>query len=184
MIKWLQHSMVRSFERKANYDASYMHDVVEISSDAAWRLSMLPLLSQYRGDAPAALWLGAGLASVLEGDCGPCVQLMVDAGLALNVTPDVIKALLQEDFDAAGYEAALGYRFALAAINDLPALDALRDEIVAGFGEKAWVACSYAAATARVYPVLKRGLGHGKTCQQVKIGPDMVAPHGKLKQVA
>ncbi len=184
MIKWIQHAMVRSFEKKAHYDATYMHDVVDISSDAAWRLSLLPLLSQYRGDAPPALWLGAGLASVLEGDCGPCVQLMVDAGLSLRVKPNAIEALLREDFEGAGYEAALGYRFALAAINDLPELDALRDEIVAGFGQKAWVACSYAAATARVYPVLKRGLGHGKTCQQVRVGDIVVAPHRKLKSAA
>lgn len=184
MMKWILHRMVRSFEKSANYDAGYMHDVIDISADAGWRMNALPLMSQYRGDAPAALWLGAGLASVLEGDCGPCVQLMVDQGLSLGVAPDVITALLKEDFDGAGYEASLGYHFALAAINDAPELDEWRDEVVAGFGRKAWVACSYAATTARSYPVLKRAMGYGKTCQQIRVGDVVVAPHKALASAA
>lgn len=184
MIKWILHRMVKSFERQANYDASYMHDVVDVSADASWRMMTMPLMSQYRGDAPPALWLGASLASVLEGDCGPCVQLVVDMGLQLGVPPITIEALLREDFDGAGYEARLGYEFALAAISDDPKLDELRDEIVAGFGRQAWVACSFAAAMARTYPVLKRGLGHGKACQLVNVDGDMVAPRAKLGQAA
>ena len=170
MIKWLLHKFIRSFEKDFGYDATYWHEITDVSAGASLRLAMLPMLSQYRGPN-TTLWAGAVLASGLDGDCGPCAQLVIDGALKAGVDPALIRACLRRDFDAAN-DAGLGFRFAEAAIQGNPEADELRDEIVRRFGEKAAISAAFAAGTGRAYGVLKRGLGHGAACQRLKVGDD------------
>jgi len=172
MIKGLLHGLLRRFEREFDYDATYMHDVTDIWAGAAMRYTALPLMSGMRGPAPE-VWAGAALASVLDGDCGPCAQLVVDGAVKAGVDPQLLRACIQRDFANAG-AAGLGFRFAEAAIQDAPNADALRYDIARAYGPKAVIAASYAAATARAYPVLKRALGHGKACRQLRIAGNPV----------
>lgn len=168
MLRWLLHKMTRQFEARYQYNGDYMHQIYDISASAGIRLSVLPLLSQYRGPN-VDVWAGAALASVLDGDCGPCAQLVMDMALEAGANADHLGRCVQGNAaDAA--TVGLGFRFAQAAINDLPDASDLREEIVARHGEKASVAAAYAAATSRVYPVLKRALGHGSACSALNIG--------------
>ena len=71
----------------------------------------------------------------------------------------------------------LGYRFAKAAISGDPVADDLRSEIISEFGEQAALSCAFAAASGRIYPVLKRGMGHGKACQRLDFaGKEVILP--------
>ncbi len=167
MLKWLLHRAFDRFAVMADYDTTYLHEVTDVSSSAAVRYLGLPLLSQMSDPAPE-IWAGAAIASVLDGDCGPCVQLVVNSALRADLDPERIRACLARDFEAAG-DMGLGFRFSEAAINDAPNLDALRDEIIEKHGQKAVISASYAAATCRAYPVMKRGLGYGKVCQAVNV---------------
>ena len=137
-------------------------------------------MSQYRGDAPPELWAGAALASTLDGDCGPCAQLTVDFALEAGVRPEIIRACLRRDFEAAGL-AGLGFRFAEAAIADDPVDGELREEIEQNFGATAVVALAFATATARAFPVLKRAMGHGQACQRIDLG---YGPQEQVKRAA
>ena len=175
MLKWILHRLTRNMERTYNYDASYMHEIIDFSAGAALRFSALPLMSQYRGTAPAALWAGAALASTLDGDCGPCAQLTVDYALEAGVNPDGLRACLQHDFARAGV-AGLGFRFAQAVIADDPVADRLRAEIENEHGRAAVLPVAYATASSRAYPVLKRAMGHGQTCQHINLGTGLYEP--------
>jgi len=170
MIRWLLHRFVTRFERQTNYDATYWHEIADVSPGAAMRLMLLPVINQYKGDAPPALWYGAGIASMVDGDCGPCLQLMVDGALHEGVRASDVTALLAGNLDAASEEARLGFRLGKAAIENDPAAVELRDEVVAKFGQKALIGLAYVTATARAYPVLKRTLGHGAACQRIRVG--------------
>jgi hypothetical protein len=68
----------------------------------------------------------------------------------------------------------LGFRFACAAIAGDVAADDLRREIESEFGRKAALSCAFAAASGRIYPVLKRGLGHGQACHRLDFGGKVV----------
>jgi hypothetical protein len=173
MFRWLLHFATRRMENTTNYDATYMHDVIDTSTSAALKLAALPFLSQHRDIAPLSLWYGAALASVLEGDCGPCAQLIVDSGLKDGVDPAVLSALVARDLVAAGPEASLGFHFAEAVMADSENCENLRQEIEDQYGKRALIAVAYATAFSRTYPVLKRGLGYGRTCQRIKIGTDL-----------
>ena len=172
MIKWTLHKLFDKFGEVADYDTTYLHEITDVSAGAAMRYLGLPLLSQMSEPAPE-VWAGAALASVLEGDCGPCVQLVVNGALDKGIDSARLKACLARDFENAG-EVGLGFRFAEAAIQDAGELDALREEIRRKHGEKAVISASYAAATSRAYPVMKRGLGHGHVCRAVSIAGQSV----------
>ena len=155
MMKMILHKLVSRFERQANYDSTYWHEIIDVSPGAALKLAFLPMLSQHRGPAPE-VWAGAALASVLDGDCGPCAQLVVDSAISTGVSPEKLAAAARNDFTASG-DVGLGFRFAQASINDDETCDALRQEIRKTHGDEAVIAAAYAAATARAYPVLKAG---------------------------
>ena len=44
MIKWALHKAINRFEREWNYDAGYMHDMIEASPRAAWLFSRVVAL--------------------------------------------------------------------------------------------------------------------------------------------
>lgn len=168
MIRWLLHKMTRQFESRYQYNGDYMHEVFDVSTSAGLRLSMLPLMSQYRGPN-VDIWAGAALASVLDGDCGPCAQLVIDMAIESGANADDLARCVRGDIPNTA-AVGLGFRFAQAAIHDDPAADDLRAEIVSRCGEKASVAAAFAAATSRAYPVLKRALGHGAACAKLNVG--------------
>jgi hypothetical protein len=69
-----------------------------------------------------------------------------------------------------GEAAALAYRFANAVIDrDMETADPLRDEILTRWGKAGLVDICLAITTSRMYPTLKYGLGHGKTCSRVVV---------------
>ena len=167
MISRFLKAQFRKFGRRYAYDVSYMLEIADVSPGAALNLARLPKFYKYRGpDSGMAVWVGALLASTLEGDCGPCAQLSVDMALEGGADIDALQACAEgrpEDAGAMG----LGFRFARAAISGDPLADDLRREIESEFGKQAAISCAFAAASGRIYPVLKRGLGHGQACQKL-----------------
>ena len=174
MIRYFLKMGMRKLAKRYSYDTSYMSHVVETSAEAGVRLSLLPLFTQFQGPKAARnVWAGAMLGSTQEGDCGPCVQLIVDMALEAAVPKDQLALCLQGDAVAAG-DVGLGFRFAQAAIANVHELEDLRAEIDRRFGPAAVTAASFAAASRRIYPVLKRGLGFGQTCSSVKASHETI----------
>ena len=176
MMRWLLNSGFRRFARQKGYDTTYMQAVTDAWPGAGLRYLFLPALTRLTGPAPD-VWAGAILASVLDGDCGSCAQLVCDDAVAMGVDPAHLAACLRRDFAAAG-AVGRGYLFAEAAIEGAEDADALRAEIVREHGPRAAIAAAYAAASGRVYPVLKRGLGHGAACRRITLGGEDIAVVG------
>ena len=170
MLKALIHRMITNqYERPFSYDASYMHEVLDVSAATFAKFSLVAGLVD-RKAAPAEALAAAGLVCTLAEDCGPCTQIGVDLALKGGARPAVLRAILAGDEAAMGEAAALGYRFARASLaRDLEGADACRDEIVRRWGKKGLVALSMALTTSRMYPTLKYAMGHGKTCSKVMV---------------
>ena len=170
MIRKFLHAQARKFARRYTYDTGYLHDLIEVSPGAAVALARLPKFYKYRGpEAGRAVWTGALLASTLEGDCGPCAQLAVDMALEGGADPAGLRACAEGRPREAG-AMGLGDRFAMAAIAADPETDRLGGEIESEFGRKTLASCAFAAASGRIYPVIKRGLGHGQACTRLDFG--------------
>lgn len=168
MIRALTRRAVDRMRQRYDYDAAYLNDVAAHSSGSALRLGLLPLFTQYDAHLTPSLWAGAALGSTLDGDCGPCVQLVIDTALERGVSGQALQAALAGDWGQAG-EVGLGMQFARAAIADTPLLSSLREDVRREFGDAALANLSIVAATARAWPVIKRGLGHGEACQRLVV---------------
>ena len=170
MIRWLLRRGIKQFSKRYDYDATYMHQVTDASLSAGIRLSAFPFISQYRGPPEALeVWAGALLASTLDGDCGPCAQLVLDMACEAGIDGTRLKACLEGHEETAG-DVGLGFKFARSAILGDLMTDDLRQEIEQKFGPRSAVSAAFAATSGRMYPVLKRALGHGATCSMLTIG--------------
>lgn len=181
MVKWALHRTIDRFERNWNYDASYLHDMIDASPRAAWLFSRVTALGQFRRDLPVEAWCTAGMTAVRHEDCGPCTQLAVTMAERAGVSPGVLRAMLADDAHAMPADVALVWRFTRATLAHDAAADEYRDAIVTRWGRQALVSLAFAITAARIYPTVKYALGHGKACMLVVVGDTPVTfDHGRL----
>jgi hypothetical protein len=170
MLEWLLQRSVSKFERTWNYDARYMHEMIEADPRAMLAFGKVQALTKYRKDVPPAAHCAAGIVAVMHEDCGPCTQLGLDMALREGVDPAILRAVVARDFAAVPYGVALAARFAEASLRHAPEADDLREEVVRQFGKRGLISLAFAMVAARSFPTLKYALGHGRTCTRLTIG--------------
>ena len=170
MLKWLMRRGIAAFERKWDYDAGYLHEIVEISPRAAWMFSRAAAIGKYRKDVPPAAWAAAAITAVRHEDCGPCTQLGVAMAEKAGVDAKVLRAVLTENVEAMPPDVALAWRFTRATIDHDPSADRYRDEIVRQWGPRAVISLAFAIVASRTYPTVKYAMGHGKACTRIVVG--------------
>jgi len=180
MLKRFLLRSVRALEKKYGYDATYLHEMADDSLSAFLRFGIIQTSGGgFRADAPPNAWFAAGIAGALVEDCGPCVQIASDIAMDEGMDGDIIKKLLSGT--PTDGDAQLGFDYGRALILAAPNLDDLRETIQKKWGKKALLALTLRAMTARNFPVIKRAMGHAKTCQRVRIGTDDIAVNQSLK---
>jgi hypothetical protein len=184
MIKWALRRAIGKFERDWNYDASYMHELIDASPRAAWLFSRAAALGRFRRDVPLEAWYAAGITAVRHEDCGPCTQLAVTMAERAGIGPDVLRAVLADDPRAMPPDAALAWRFTRATLAHDAAADDYRAVIVERWGRRALVSLAFAVTAARLYPTVKYALGHGKACTRVVVGGTPVTFHHRAARTA
>jgi hypothetical protein len=175
MVNWLMRRAIGAFERKWNYDARYLRDMLDASPRAAWLFSRVSSMGRYRRDIPIEAWSAAGITAVRHEDCGPCTQLAVTMAERAGVSPEVLRALLNEDPARMTADVALVWRFTRASLARDVAADEYRDAIVQRWGLRALVSLALAMAAARIYPTVKYAMGHGQACTRVIVGGAPIA---------
>lgn len=180
MIRWFIHRYVRNMEHRYNYDGTYMHELADISTTAFRRFVKMQLAGgQWRGGTPKDAWFASGIAGALVEDCGPCVQIASDMAVEAGMSVDTIRSLLSGV--RSNSDAQLGFDFGRALLMGSDDLDGLREAIEGRWGKKALIALSLRAMSGRNFPVLKRAMGHAKTCQRVRVGNAEIAVNQALK---
>ncbi len=174
MLRWFLRRQLAAFERTWNYDAGYMHEMVDVDPRAVLAFGRLQAISRYRKGVPPAAYFAAGIVAVMAEDCGPCTQLAIDMAQQDGVEPAVLRAVVVRDVTAMPYEVALAVRFAEATLRHVPKADDLREEVVRQFGKRGLITLSFVILSARTYPTLKYALGHGRTCTRLAIGGEKV----------
>lgn len=167
MLRGLLHWTIARFEREWEYDARYMHDIIDASPRAAWLFSRVAAFGRFRQDLPLDLWCVAGITAVRHEDCGPCTQLGVTMAERAGVSPAVLRAVLAGTPETMAPDVALVWNFTRATLAHDAAADALREEIVGRWGRRALVSLAFAITAARIYPTVKYALGHGQACMRV-----------------
>ncbi len=174
MFKQFLHGRLARLERGFGYDASYLHEVLDASTPAFFKFALFQTMSSHRDRAPRDAWYAARIAAALCEDCGPCTQLVVDMALRENMPPEAIAALLRGDLEAAGPDAELGFRYGIAVANNTPDALTLCETAERRYGKRGLVSLAFAVASSRVYPTIKRGLGHGVACSKIVVSDQTV----------
>lgn len=169
MLKRFLHRAIRSFERQWDYDARYIHEMINADPRAAWMFQRAAGLGKYRKDAPVEALAAAGITAVKNEDCGPCTQLAVAMAERAGVAPDTLRAVLTETPSMMPPNVALAWRFTRATLDHHPLADEYRDEIIRMWGPKAVISLAFAIVTARMYPTVKYAMGHGKACTRIVV---------------
>jgi hypothetical protein len=170
MFRWFLRRQIAAFERTWNYDAHYIHELIDADPGAAAAFGKVIGFSQYHADIPAAPYWAAGIASVMAEDCGPCTQLTIDMAQRQGVDPAILRAVVARDFAAMPYEVALAVRFAEKTRKRAPEADDLREEVLRLWGRRGLISLAFAITSGRIFPTVKYALGHGHACTRVTIG--------------
>src|SRR5262245_40572770 len=169
MFRWLFRRMVGALERRWNYDASYVREIIDASPLAAWRFFGAARIGNYRRDVPIEAWVAAGLTAVRSEDCGPCTQLGTAMAERQGVRPELLRAILTDDVAAMPDDVVLAWRFTRAVLAHDPAADEYRAAILERWGLRAVVSLAFAITASRIYPTVKYAMGHGKACTRVVV---------------
>jgi len=65
MMKWLLSRWIGKFERTWNYDATYLHDVLDADPRALTAFSKVAAFSNYHKDVPPAAYCAAGILGAM-----------------------------------------------------------------------------------------------------------------------
>jgi len=183
MLRTLLSRQIRALERRFDYDAGYMHELLEVSPWMVLKFGAVASLGHGRR-APREALAAAGIVGTLAGDCGPCTQISVDMPVRGGVAPDILRAILAGDEAGMGEAAALAYAFARASlVRDMERADPPREEIIHRWGKGGLVDVAMVLTTAQMYPTLKYALGHGHACSRVMVAGE-AAPFARPSLLA
>lgn len=175
MLRFLHRHMILKFGRHYGYDVGYMLHMLEGAPAAMGAFNALSKLAGYRTAAPLDAHRAAGLMGVVAEDCGPCVQLTADMAREAGMAADQIEAVLTGDRAAMSEDTALGHRFAKAILARSADAAAARDAVRAVWGDAGVIELTLATQVVRVFPMVKAGLGYGKSCGRIDLGSRTVA---------
>jgi hypothetical protein len=157
---------LQDFGRRFDYDVSYLLELADISPEAFRAFEAAMPMSRVQKAAPAEALHIAKIAGMRAQDCGPCTELSLklarEAGLAESVIQGALhggKGLSPEQLEIHDYARAV-------ALNEN--LDpGLLFRLEARLGKAAVAEIAVNLVGVRIYPTLKRALGHAKSCALV-----------------
>jgi hypothetical protein len=170
MLNWFAKKQLAAFERRWDYDTSYMNEIIdEAGAGALFAAGGLQKLGNYRKNVPRDAYVAAKVTAARGADCGPCLQLTVKMAEAEGVGAPLLRALVSGDRGALSEDARLGFDLANATLARASSGNAAREAILKRWGRAALVSMAYAIVAAQAYPTLKYALGHGHACVRVKV---------------
>lgn len=176
MRKFIARIFLDRFSKRYGDDAAYMRAMLDASPTAFFRFAGLAKLAGHREAAPVDAYYVAKLVGALHEDCGPCVQLVVNMAREAGLADSDIAATLSGDMKQAGEDAALGFRFADGLTRETDDLGAARDAVRARWGEAGIIDLTFGAQVSRLFPMVKKGLGHAQSCERIRVGEHAISP--------
>lgn len=173
-MKAMLRKVIGRFERRYGYDATYMREMLDTALPAFLKFTIAQTLNVHREGVVPEAWHAARITTARFEDCGPCTQLVVNMALEDGIAPATVRAVVARDFGRLSADASLGVRLADATLAQTPA-DDLRAEVRRRYGDEGLVSLAFCIACTRIYPTMKRVLGHAHTCERVTVAGEPVS---------
>lgn len=174
MLKALIEFGLRRGERQTGENADFAREIYDAAPGGFWRFGFFIPMSRYRKVVPAEAFAVAKIAAVHAEDCGPCLQTAVNLATADGVAPEIIRAAVTRDLGALDDRTRAAFEFAEAVVARDIRSEELRPLIERWWGKAGVVELALVISATRVFPTVKRALGHGQACSRVVIGRETV----------
>ena len=99
MFKSILKNQIVKFENQNDYDAGYLHQLLDSSSGLAFRFNFVNLISNFRKHTSIEVMYAAKFGSLMAEDCGPCLQLVVQFAIAEGVDRKLIDKMIKRSPD-------------------------------------------------------------------------------------
>jgi len=162
-------SAIREREKTLGVTLDYQRDMAAASPGSALRLQEIARLARDGQAVPEPVALMAALGATLAEDCGDCVQIYVNLAAKAGIEHRFIKSALEHRLADLPTDLKLGLCFGRVVAENDPMLLEKGAALEARFGRKALVDLAMIVALARVFPTVKRALGHSRSCAEAKI---------------
>ena len=154
---------VNLMKKIAGEGEPYFDDLSDAGGFAVEKFQHGMVLSGHYFHAPKELIHMARLGSTRSEDCGPCVEIVRGFALADRMDADRLQNALMGKPDNADDGLAYGFGEAIAG-GDVARASELGDQLEAHFSRPIRTELTLAAASGRLYPAIKRGLGFASAC--------------------
>ncbi len=161
-------SKIRSTEKRLGVSMDYLRHMYQHAPNSFWKFEKLMPAAQHRDKLPAAPYHVARLVATRHEDCGPCVQIVINLAKEDGVEPAILQAALAGKVDELPESLQDVYRFAESVVTADCDDGTYRERLRKVFGEEGLVELALAIATCRVFPTLKRALGHAQSCSVMR----------------
>ena len=156
-------------ERRLGGSMDYVRHMLDVSFGAFWRFVRFLPLSDYRKVLPADACHVARLVALQDADCGPCVQMAVNAAKQDGIPPEILRATLDGNLEELPQELIDVHRFTKSVVMANEETDELRETLRERYGEAGLVELALAIASCRVFPTTKRAMGYAQSCSLVTV---------------
>ena len=169
MLRWLMRRGLDREERNVGESVDYLRHMVDVSPGAFLRFASIMPFANSRKVLPVEAWFVAQVVTLQAEDCGTCLQIGVNLARQNNVDAALLRAVLSGEVDAMSEEIADVYRFTKAVLGSTGEEDALREVLRGRYDDRGLIELSYAIASSRIPPTVKRTLGYAKSCSIVPV---------------
>ena len=169
MLGFVVRSKIRSTEKRLGVSMDYLRHVYDHAPDAFSKFEKLMPAAQHREKLPPAPYHVARLVATRQEDCAPCVQAVVNLAKEDGVEPAILSAALYGKVEELPESLLDVYHFAESVVTADGDDGTYRERVRKVFGEAGLVELALAIATCRVFPTLKRALGHAQSCSVVRV---------------
>lgn len=154
---------IRAFGQHYDYDVSYVEELMEMSPGAFRAFEAAMPLGQYRKAAPRDLLALVKITATRAEDCGPCTELGMKMAREAGVPEQIVRGALHGG-KGLNAEQLDVYHYARAVAANEEMDPELLPRLKARWGGEVIAELAIAITGTRLYPTMKRALGHAKSC--------------------
>lgn len=176
MIKWIFNKMLVSMQTRYDYDVRYMQDVLNVGSLTFLKYMGFQTMATHCGNLSDELLYAVRLRAIIEDDCGPCTQLVVNMALEAGICASLIASIINNELSDLPEEIAQVCNFTNLVIARSPEAEDIKEQVVAKWGQQGLITIAFAISSYRVFPALKYTLGYGATCQRIQVNDVSMPP--------
>lgn len=159
---------IEAFGNRYDYDMTYQRELLSFSEGAFRAFATGQPMSTYRRELPLDAHYVARIATMLHEDCGPCTQLNLEMAVEAGVSRQLLRDLLERPQSLNAV--LLDVREHTESVVKGQVIEAGRiDRLRQALGDGGFAELAVCITGGRLFPTLKRALGHSHTCQRLHL---------------